>query len=198
MENPYYKYLKLSSGDNIICTTTDDCEDIYDRKSIKVTQPVILSAIRMPSSRGIVESYIMYPLFTFTEEEEYVIPTSQIVLAINIKENLKNNYLTYLSQREEEDDELVADDEDELEDEEETIDEFLNRLGDEINEDKETQEYGEGILVGRVGRNPKRLFELSEIAKDKSNIALDKGKFRKSDRLNRKANRLENKAIAKK
>jgi len=156
MENPYYEYLKLSSGDNIICTTTDDCEDIYDRKSIKVTQPVILSAIRMPSSRGIVESYIMYPLFTFTEEEEYVIPTSQIVLAINIKENLKNNYLTYLSQREEEDDELVADDEDELEDEEETIDEFLNRLGDEINEDKETKEYGEGILVGRVGRNPKR------------------------------------------
>ena len=45
----------------------------------------------------------------------------------------------------------------ELEIEEETIDEFLNRLGDEINEDKETQEYGEGILVGRVGRNPKRL-----------------------------------------
>jgi hypothetical protein len=153
MENPYYKYLKLSSGDNIICTTTDDCEDIYDRKSIKVTQPVILSAIRMPSSRGIVESYIMYPLFTFTEEEEYIIPTSQIVLAINIKENLKNNYLTYLSQQEEEDDELVADDD---EDEEETIDEFLNRLGDEINEDKETKEYGEGILVGRVGRNPKR------------------------------------------
>ena len=155
MDNPYYKYLKLSSGDNIICMTTDDCEDIYEKKSIKVTQPVILSAIRMPSSRGIVESYIMYPLFSFTEEEEYVIPTSQIVLAINIKENLKNNYLTYLSQREEEDDdELVADDDDELE--EETIYEFLNRLGDEINEDKENKDYGEGILVGRVGRNPKR------------------------------------------
>lgn len=157
MDNPYYKYLKLSSGDNIICMTTDDCADIYEKKSIKVTQPVILSAIRMPSSRGIVESYIMYPLFSFTEEEEYVIPTSQIILAINIKENLKNNYLTYLSQRKEEgDDELVADDDDELEDEEETIDEFLNRLGDEINEDKENKDYGEGILVGRVGRNPKR------------------------------------------
>jgi hypothetical protein len=156
MENFYYKYLKLSSGDNIICTTTDDCEDIYDKKAIKVTQPVVLSAIRMPSSKGIVESYIMYPLFTFTEEEEYIIPTSQIVLAINIKENLKDNYLTYLSQQEDQDDELVEDDEDELEDEEETIDEFLNRLGDEINEDKETKEYGDGILVGRVGRNPKR------------------------------------------
>ena len=159
MEDLYYKYLKLSSGDNIICMTADDCEDIYDRKTIKVRQPVILSAIRMPSSRGIVESYIMYPLFSFTEEEVYTIPTSQIVLAINIKENLKNNYLTYLSQREDEEDELVADDDtiDEDDSVEETIDEFLNRLGDEINEDKENQEYGDGILVGRVGRNPKRL-----------------------------------------
>ena len=101
----------------------------------------------------------MYPLFSFTEEEVYTIPTSQIVLAINIKENLKNNYLTYLSQREDEEDELVADDDtiDEDDSIEETIDEFLNRLGDEINEDKENQEYGDGILVGRVGRNPKRL-----------------------------------------
>tara|TARA_R110000851_G_scaffold189917_3_gene340275 strand:+ start:1411 stop:1662 length:252 start_codon:yes stop_codon:yes gene_type:complete len=63
-----------------------------------------------------------------------------------------------------------------------------------------------GIAVGsqleggsiKFGRNPKRLFELSEKAKKKSNIAFDEGRFRKSDRLNRKANRLENKAIAKK
>jgi hypothetical protein len=158
MEDLYYKYLKLSSGDNIICMTTDNCEDIYDRKIIQVTQPVILSAIRMPSSRGVVESYIMYPLFSFSGEEVYTIPTSQIVLVINIKENLKNNYLTYLSERDEEEDLLIPDDdEDVIETGEETIEEFLNRLGDEINEDKETEEYGEGINVGRVGRNTKRL-----------------------------------------
>lgn len=157
MENLYYKYLKLSSGDNIICTTTDDCEDIYDRKSIKITQPVILSAMRMPSSRGIVESYIMYPLFSFTEEETYTIPTSQIVLVISIKESLKNNYLTYLSQRNDQEEELVENDDDEIENEEETIEDFLNRLGDELNEDKENQEYGEGIFAGRIGRNTKRL-----------------------------------------
>ena len=157
MEDLYYKYLKLSSGDNIICMTTDNCEDIYDKKTIQVTQPVILSALRMPSSRGVVESYIMYPFFSFSGEEVYTIPTSQIVLVINIKENLKNNYLTYLSERDEEEDILVRDDdEDDIETGEETIEEFLNRLGDETNEDKETQEYGEGIIVGRVGRNTKR------------------------------------------
>jgi hypothetical protein len=127
MEDLYYKYLKLSSGDNIICMTTDNCEDIYDRKIIQVTQPVILSAIRMPSSRGVVESYIMYPLFSFSGEEVYTIPTSQIVLVINIKENLKNNYLTYLSERDEEEDVLVSDDdEDVIETGEETIEEFFH------------------------------------------------------------------------
>jgi serine phosphatase RsbU (regulator of sigma subunit) len=156
MEDLYYKYLKLSSGDNIICMTADDCEDIYDKKTIKVTQPVILSAIRMPSSRGVVESYIMYPLFSFTADEIYTIPTSQIVLVINIKENLKENYLTYLSERDEQEDVLVQDD-DEDEIEEETIEEFLNRLGDETNEEKENQEYGDGIITGRVSRNTKRL-----------------------------------------
>lgn len=158
MEDLYYKYLKLSSGDNIICMTTDNCEDIYDKKTIQVTQPVILSAIRMPSSRGVVESYIMYPLFSFSGEEVYTIPTSQIVLVINIKENLKNNYLTYLSERDEEEDVLIPDDdEDVIETGEETIEEFLNRLGDGINEDKENQEYGDGNVIGRVGRNTKRL-----------------------------------------
>ena len=157
MEDLYYKYLKLSSGDNIICMTTDNCEDIYDRKTIQVTHPVILSAIRMPSSRGVVESYIMYPLFSFSGEEIYTIPTSQIVLVINIKENLKNNYLTYLAERDEEEDVLVQDDDNDDVIEEETIEEFLNRLGEETNEEKENQEYGDGIITGRVSRNTKRL-----------------------------------------
>lgn len=157
MENLYYKYLKLSSGDNIICMTTDNCEDIYDKKTIQVTHPVILSAIRMPSSRGVVESYIMYPLFSFSGEEIYTIPTSQIVLVINIKENLKNNYLTYLAERDAEEDVLVQDDDNDDVIEEETIEEFLNRLGDETNEEKENQEYGDGIITGRVSRNTKRL-----------------------------------------
>lgn len=157
MEDLYYKYLKLSSGDNIICMTTDNCEDIYDKKTIQVTHPIILSAIRMPSSRGVVESYIMYPLFSFSGEEIYTIPTSQIVLVINIKENLKNNYLTYLAERDEEEDVLVQDDDNDDVIEEETIEEFLNRLGEETNEEKENQEYGDGIITGRVSRNTKRL-----------------------------------------
>ena len=59
----------------------------------------------------------------------------------------------------------------------------------------------EGSMLegGRIkfNRTPEDLFKLSAKAKRKSDIALDEGRFRKSDRLNRKANRLDNKAIMK-
>ena len=98
----------------------------------------------------------MYPWFSFSEETEYTIPTSQILFVTNIKETLKKNYLTYLSNREDEgDDELI--DDDEFEEDEELFNALLNTLGDEIHEDKENQESGDGSNIGRVGRVTRRL-----------------------------------------
>jgi hypothetical protein len=76
----------------------------------------------------------MYPWFSFSEEIEYKIPTSQVVLVVNIKDNLKKNYLRYLAMQDNDDDitegDLFVDgDEDE-------IDEFLNEMGEE-NENNE-------------------------------------------------------------
>jgi hypothetical protein len=156
MDNLYYKYVKLVSGDGIICTTLDNYENLYDLKTIKVSSPVVLNPVRIPRGDVLVESYIMYPWFSFSEETEYTIPTAQILFAVNIKETLKKNYLTYLSNREDEgDDELI--DDDEFEEDEELFNTLLNTLGDEIHEDKENQESGDGFNIGRVGRTTKRL-----------------------------------------
>ena len=112
MNDLYYKYIKLTSGDGIICTTLDNYENLYDLKTIKVSSPVVLNPVRIPRGDVLVESYIMYPWFSFSEETEYTIPTTQILFAVNIKETLKKNYLTYLSNREDEgEDELIDDDE---------------------------------------------------------------------------------------
>jgi hypothetical protein len=130
----YFKYIKLVSGDNIVCTTTDNCENVYKQKTISVTDPVVLNPIRIPKGDVLVESYVMYPWFSFSEEIEYKIPTSQVVLVVNIKDNLKKNYLRYLAMQDNDDDitegDLFVDgDEDE-------IDEFLNEMGEE-NENNE-------------------------------------------------------------
>ena len=130
----YFKYIKLVSGDNIVCTTTDNCENVYKQKTISVTDPVVLNPIRIPKGNVLIESYVMYPWFSFSEEIEYKIPTSQVVLVVNIKDNLKKNYLRYLAMQDNDDDitegDLFVDgDEDE-------IDEFLNEMGEE-NENNE-------------------------------------------------------------
>lgn len=126
----HFKYIKLSSGDSIVCTTKDNCKNIYRKKTITVNDPVILNPVRMPRGDVLVESYIMYPWFSFSDETEYKIPTNQVVLIVGIKEHLKNNYLRYLSlqRQDEENDEEIEDDF--------NIEEII--LGDE-NENQETE-----------------------------------------------------------
>ena len=147
--NLYFKYIKLSSGDCIVCTTTDNYENVYKQKTISVFDPVVLNPMRMPRGDVLVESYIMYPWFSFSEELEYKIPTSQVVLMVNIKDSLKKNYLRYLSQQDDSDD-LLEDDY--TEDEEGMIEEFLNNYGDD-NE----KESNDGSIGSAFGRNPKLL-----------------------------------------
>lgn len=130
----YFKYIKLVSGDNIVCTTTDNCENVYKQKTISVTDPVVLNPIRIPKGDVLVESYVMYPWFSFSEEIEYKIPTSQVVLVVNIKDNLKKNYLRYLAMQDNDDD--ITDGDLFVDDTEDEIDEFLNEMGEE-NENNE-------------------------------------------------------------
>ena len=47
-EELQYKFLKLSSGDGIICKTTDDCSNLFDRKTISITDPIVLNPVRVP------------------------------------------------------------------------------------------------------------------------------------------------------
>lgn len=148
-DNLYFKYIKLSSGDCIVCTTTDNYENVYKQKTISVYDPVILNPMRIPRGDVLVESYIMYPWFSFSGEVEYKIPTSQVVLMVNIKESLKKNYLRYLSLQDGSDD-LTEDEY--TEDEESMIEEFLNNFGDD-NE----KESNDGSAGSGTGRNPKLL-----------------------------------------
>lgn len=136
-----FKYLKLVNGDNIICKTTDDCKTLTGKKLLCVKDPVILHQLRLPKNDILVESYIMYPLFSFAEENVYEIPVSQIVVATNIRETLKKNYTEYLMQREqaeseeEEETETItlqdADDFDDKEYEDEMIKQILEGDSDE-------------------------------------------------------------------
>ena len=154
-EKVNYKFLRLTSGDSIICKTTDDCKQLSGKRIISVSDPVILNMLRLPRDGVLIESYVLFPLFSFSEENIYEIPVHQIVVATNIKESLKNNYLEYIMYRDNKD-ELYdeSDDAEETDNEiiEELFEKFEQSLGD-VN-DENNDDTGERDI--RINRGTRR------------------------------------------
>ena len=88
MNDPNVKILKLTSGEDIICKTFDECKDLKGR-NISITDPVVLNQIRMPRGDMIVESYILSPWVALGNTESFEISTDHIIVAVDTKETLK-------------------------------------------------------------------------------------------------------------
>jgi hypothetical protein len=157
-EKVNYKFLRLTSGDSIICKTTDDCKQLTGKRIISVTDPVILNMLRLPKDGVLIESYVLFPLFSFSEENVYEIPVHQIVVATNIKESLKNNYLEYIMYRDNKD-ELYTESDDAEETDEEIIEELFEKfeqsLGD-VNDENNNDDAGERDI--RIDRGNRRIL----------------------------------------
>jgi len=153
-EKVNYKFLRLTSGDSIICKTKDDCKQLTGKRIISVTDPVILNMLRLPRDGVLIESYVLFPLFSFSEENVYEIPVHQIVVATNIKESLKNNYLEYIMYRDNKD-ELYTESDDAEETDEEIIEELFEKfeqsLGD-VNDENNDDAGERDIRIDRGNR----------------------------------------------
>jgi hypothetical protein len=156
-EKVNYKFLRLTSGDSIICKTTDDCKQLTGKRIISVTDPVILNMLRLPKDGVLIESYVLFPLFSFSEENVYEIPVHQIVVATNIKESLKNNYLEYIMYRDNKD-ELYAESDDAEETDEEIIEELFEKFEQSLGDvnDENNDDAGERDI--RIDRGNRRIL----------------------------------------
>ena len=140
--NINYKIIKLTTGETIVCSTEDSCEDLLEKKTIIIINPVILNHVRIPRGSSLIESYIMFPWMSFTENNIFTISTSQIIVAATIKEELRKNYIDY----------IISRNGDSLEEDAESLDEFLEKLEQEIgnyeNEDQDPREESGGHTRG--------------------------------------------------
>jgi len=150
-----YKFLRLTSGDSIICKTTDDCKQLTGKRIISVTDPVILNMLRLPKDGVLIESYVLFPLFSFSEENVYEIPVHQIVVATNIKESLKNNYLEYIMYRDNKD-ELYAESDDAEETDEEIIEELFEKFEQSLGDVNDENNDDAGERDNRIDRGIRR------------------------------------------
>jgi hypothetical protein len=154
-EKVNYKFLRLTSGDSIICKTTDDCKQLTGKRIISVTDPVILNMLRLPKDGVLIESYVLFPLFSFSEENVYEIPVHQIVVATNIKESLKNNYLEYIMYRDNKD-ELYAESDDAEETDEEIIEELFEKFEQSLGDVNDENNDDAGERDNRIDRGIRR------------------------------------------
>lgn len=98
--NYSYKLLKLNSGEDIVCKT-EETLSLKDKQSIIIQDPMVLNQLRTPYGAGIVESYTLSPWLALSDDEFYEIPVQYIILAANVKETLKENYIKYVQDRKE-------------------------------------------------------------------------------------------------
>ena len=90
------KFLKLTSGENLIVSTEDECVDLADKKYIEVTEPVEIHSMKMPYAGGVIESYIMQPWLKMSAKEVLRIPAHNVVIATNVLEKAETQYKQFI------------------------------------------------------------------------------------------------------
>ena len=92
----YCKFLKLTSGENLIVSTEDECMDLADKKYIEVSEPVEIHSMKMPYAGGVIESYIMQPWLKMSVKEVLRIPAHNILVATNVMEKAETQYKQFI------------------------------------------------------------------------------------------------------
>jgi hypothetical protein len=92
----YCKFLKLTSGENLIVSTEDECMDLVDKKYIEVTEPVEIHSMKMPYAGGVIESYIMQPWLKMSAKEVLRIPARNVVIVTNVLEKAESQYKQFI------------------------------------------------------------------------------------------------------
>ena len=92
----YCKFLKLTSGENLIVSTEDECMDLADKKYIEVSEPVEIHSMKMPYAGGVIESYIMQPWFKMSAKEVLRIPARNVVIVTNVLEKAESQYKQFI------------------------------------------------------------------------------------------------------
>jgi len=130
----YYKFLKLTNGENLIVSTDDNCDTFCEKEFISVLDPILVGIIRVPKDDLVMESYVFQPWIKMGVEDVVKIPTSSIVVAVDLNESAKEHYLNYLHDMSLMDDSLQEATEEESQ---VTIEEFLENMktSDEEEED---------------------------------------------------------------
>lgn len=94
----FYKFLKLSNGEDIIVTTAEDCKDFRQKKLVFVRDAVKIQSIRAVRGPYVVESFSMQPWIKVAKEGIIEIPSESIVVAVDVDERVITQYRGFIKE----------------------------------------------------------------------------------------------------
>lgn len=103
MQTNYCKFVKLVNGDEIIVTTDNDCIDYKNDRYLSVVDPVEVRSMQMVRGPHIVETHIMQPWIRMAKDDIVQIPTDNILVIVDVKDDIVDQYTKFLYQQQDSD-----------------------------------------------------------------------------------------------
>ena len=134
----FFKFLKLSNGEDIIATTDSNCENFKEQKSIFVYDPVLINTIKLAQGPYMVETFTMQPWIKLAKDDIMEIPTESIVVAVDIDDKVVTQYEMFLNEYNNSSQELNQVEGEELDDLYDTIEseEEINEIVNEFKKER--------------------------------------------------------------
>lgn len=93
----FCKYIKLTSGENIIVNTDDTCDTLRGKEFIEVLNPVQVGSMRFPRMGYVVESHVFMPWIAVSSSKKIKIPTQSIVVVVDVNDLVARQYDEYVN-----------------------------------------------------------------------------------------------------
>lgn len=100
-ESPkYFKYVKLRSGEDLVCITHEPflfIDDVMSKKYVQLFDVVQMDKTRYIQDNKVIEGYTMKPWIVFTDDGCIDLPTDSILVMTQCKESVIEQYITYVT-----------------------------------------------------------------------------------------------------
>ena len=127
------KLIKIITGENIICFTDNEENDLILKPSINIKEPVIINSVVIPRGNMAVETHIMSKWIKMTKSDEVKIPSRNIITMVDVTDSVEEQYRLFLEEylnRQTEFEDIVNPSEDQLNDLLETLESLEDEPSD--------------------------------------------------------------------
>lgn len=95
-------WFKLSSGEEVVAQIEGLIDGVYDEVTVAVHHPMTVKQVRLPTSQGVMDSYMLTPWSTLTNEEVVYVASKHIIMATHAGTRISSLYHSYLKEKYEE------------------------------------------------------------------------------------------------